>query len=430
MTDMISLCNNQYLYLCDYNQIINSAIKDLFLENSRDRKVTTTDVPISKEILINRIIKLPQIIFEVSANCNLRCKYCVYNNNYYNQRELSPILMNTETSKKALDYIYNFIKNRKDKTLSLSFYGGEPMMNMKTVKNIIEYGKKLFSQWELYFNMTTNLTLLNPDILKLLVENNIALMVSLDGGKENHDSKRVYTNNTGTFDTVIENLRKIHAYNSDYFRRKVSFSSVFSFDLSLIAQYNFFNTNPLIQKSRIRFSTVNTFDTTYYESYPYKKDEFDRDIKTIFSSIKTKIRNNEELTGYETYLFSDFKKIGEALKGRRHTTLGGSCLFDSRLFIDAEGRFHVCEKINQTFSFGDVEKGFDFDKMSAITHDFIQTQKEICGKCNLKYLCTVCFASFGGNEKFRINSEFCRTQRQVITANLENYIQCKEEKLI
>jgi len=430
MTNTLNLNNNDYIYLCDYNQLINSNIEELFIQHRGNANIITQEVPINEEILKNRIKKLPQLIFEVSANCNLRCKYCIYNNNYLNQRELTPLNMSFETAKKGMDYLYSIIKDRKDKSLSLSFYGGEPMLNFKLIQDIFEYGKILFVGWNLFYNMTSNLTLLNDSILEFIVKNNIAVMVSLDGDKENHNSKRVFINGNGTFDTVIKNLEKIKTYNEDYFKRKISFSTVFSFDLSLQKLSHFFNTYELIKSMRMRFSAVSTFDTTYYDVYPFKKDEFQMDFKEVFLQIKEKILKQEELSGFEASVFNSFKQIGDALNGRAYNTLGGSCLFDSRLYIDAEGRFHACEKINNKFPFGNVETGFDYDKMITIINDYIRTVKEVCSNCNLKFLCTKCFASFCGDGEFKINPDFCKSQRQMIVSNLESYIKCKEEKIV
>ena len=43
--------------------------------------------------------------------------------------------------------------------------------------------------------------------------------------------------------------------------------------------------------------------------------------------------------------------------------------FNSRTFIDTQGRLHACERINNTFSIGDIENGFDFPRMKKIVND-------------------------------------------------------------
>lgn len=67
---------------------------------------------------------LEQLILEVTGKCNLRCKYCIYNDTYVHNREFNKEDMTFETAKKAVDY---FFAHGKDK-ISITFYGGEPLI--------------------------------------------------------------------------------------------------------------------------------------------------------------------------------------------------------------------------------------------------------------------------------------------------------------
>ncbi|MCX6579133.1 MAG: radical SAM protein [Candidatus Aminicenantes bacterium] len=430
MTDYISLVNDEYLYMCDYNQVINACTKDMFLEHGDNRRLSIRDVKIDEEILRNRIKNLPQLTFEVTENCNLRCKYCVYNDNYINQRRLSSKQLAFETARKGIDYVYTFINGRKKKEFHLGFYGGEPLLNFNTVKEIVQYGKERFVDWKLNFNMTTNLTLLDESILDFLVENNFSLLVSLDGDRDNHDAKRVLPNGNGTHAGVMKRLEQIQKRHNDYFREKISFSAVYSFDLPLQNLHRFFSTHELVKNKPVRFSTVNIYNTTYYDRYPFNKDAYRRDVKEIFSQVLAKTREGKEPSGYERFLYRDFLSIGDKIKVRGYTTMGASCLFDGRLYIDANGCFHLCEKINNRFSFGDVDRGFDWPKMITLAREFQNMIKTHCSGCNIRFLCTQCFVTFAGDGEFKPDPEFCQRQKKAIVANLEKYIECKEERLI
>ncbi len=55
--------------------------------------------------------------------------------------------------------------------------------------------------------MTTNATLLTEEIARYIVENNLSLLISLDGPKEIHDrNRRFASNGEGTFDAVISKI--------------------------------------------------------------------------------------------------------------------------------------------------------------------------------------------------------------------------------
>lgn len=434
MNDMnqkiIGLAGDRYLYSSNHNQVINAGIKDLFLEHGSEREMFFQDVDVDEEVIKRKISHLHLLSLEVTENCNLRCKYCVYNGHYINERKFSPRKMDFATARKGLDYIFSFIKERKKKLFYIGFYGGEPLLNFETIKQVVTYGKNLFAGWDLRFNMTTNLTLLDETILDFLVENNFSLLVSLDGGKENHDAKRVFSDGRGTFDTVMKNLKKISRRYKDYFEDKVTFSTVYSRDLSLKNLYDFFTGNDLVKKKRVRFTHVKIFGTDYYEHYPYKRDRYSREQKEIFSRVLDKIRREEDLAGYEECLLTNFKSIGDSIETRVCTSLAGTCMFDSRMYLSAQGQFHICEKMNNTFPIGDVVKGFCFEKMVAMVRDFCALIKENCSNCNIRFLCNPCYVQFAGDGYFRQDPEYCTQKKESIINNLENYIRLKEEGLL
>ncbi len=419
---------NRYFYMSDYNQVINEGMRELFLKHGGNRKITIRDVAVDEKEIRKRVRNLPKMTFEITQNCNLRCKYCIFNGHYDNHRQLSPRNMDFETARKGLDYIFSLIKDRKKKEFTLSFYGGEPLLNIDTIKQVLAYGKRLFSGWDLRFSMTTNLTLLTEDILDFLVENDFILLVSLDGGKENHDAKRVYANGKGTFDTVYKNLGKMAARYKDYFE-KIGFSAVFSPDLSFKKLHEFFMGDKLVKDKRTRYGMVNQRDTTYYEEYPCNWEKYHREYNFALLSILDKVRRGETLTTYEGILFEDSKNTGAYLQNRSGTYLADTCVFDSRLYIDVSGRFHVCEKINNTFPFGDVERGCDFERMAAIANEYMDVIKTHCSDCDARFLCGRCFLQFAGNGRFELDPEFCSQQRESIFNGLARYIRYKEEGL-
>lgn len=66
-----------------------------------------------------------QLILQVTQNCNLRCKYCVYSGSYVN-RVHTKKRMSIETAKKAVDFYHKHNSNLENGLIS--FYGGEPLL--------------------------------------------------------------------------------------------------------------------------------------------------------------------------------------------------------------------------------------------------------------------------------------------------------------
>lgn len=74
--------------------------------------------------------------------------------------------MNFETAKQAVDFYYNHSKNID--IASISFYGGEPLLEFELIRNIVEYCEMKFSGKQLNLNMTTNATLLTNEMMDFL----------------------------------------------------------------------------------------------------------------------------------------------------------------------------------------------------------------------------------------------------------------------
>lgn len=196
---------------------IGEAQKDGMFSTDRARKMAY-GVEL-KEAL--RKDKFEQLILNLTENCNMRCSYCIYSGKYNQQRVHSKRYMSEETALKATDY---FLNNCADE-IYLGFYGGEPLLAFNLMKKVVEYSKNKTDS-SINFSLTTNATLLNEEIIHYFVSNKFSLTVSLDGPESVHDRYRKTIDGQGTFQRVMENLKKIKDYDPDYYRNKVLFSVV------------------------------------------------------------------------------------------------------------------------------------------------------------------------------------------------------------
>lgn len=99
--------------------------------------------------------------------CNLRCKYCGYGDFYNTHEKRENNFLNFSDAKALIDYLYNIWGHYSGTTfprkIMFGFYGGEPLLNMNLIKQIIEYIDSLPKIKNTYFiyNMTTNALLLD-----------------------------------------------------------------------------------------------------------------------------------------------------------------------------------------------------------------------------------------------------------------------------
>ena len=66
-----------------------------------------------------------QITLELTERCNLRCKYCIYNEGQGGYRNFGNRDMTYEIAKQGID---DLIENSGDDSIYVGFYGGEPLI--------------------------------------------------------------------------------------------------------------------------------------------------------------------------------------------------------------------------------------------------------------------------------------------------------------
>ena len=102
------------------------------------------------------------ITLELTERCNLRCKYCVYSETNNDYRTFGIKDMTFETAQKAIDFLMEH--SSEDKRVFIGLYGGEPLLRFPLVKQVIAYVQKRYSQRDVYYSMTSNMTLMTEEI--------------------------------------------------------------------------------------------------------------------------------------------------------------------------------------------------------------------------------------------------------------------------
>ena len=152
---------------------------------------------------------LPQLVFEVTDACNLKCKYCIYGDLYEDHDVRENSMLPIDKAIRLIDYLNQYWNSPRctssNTYMYISFYGGEALMNMEFVKAVVAYIEQLdCPRREFRFSMTTNAILLHRH-MDYLVEKKFNLLISLDGNEYNH-SYRVDHSGRNSFSRVIRNV--------------------------------------------------------------------------------------------------------------------------------------------------------------------------------------------------------------------------------
>lgn len=350
--------------------------------------------------------KLGQITFEVTQKCNLRCDYCIYQEENPKFRDFSQHGdMSFEIAKKVIDYSLDKMKDE----FYITFYGGEPLLNFKLIKQCIEYVKSLNLSNTIMYSMTTNLTLMTKEIADYLAGvPNFTVVCSIDGNKELHDEHRKGSDGSGSFERAMEGLKNLRNAYGDR-------------DENIIV--NMVITPPY---TRERFDKIQGFieecpyineRNTIMFSYADNGKRHDIDELRRREKIENNIQFMERYNPIQCWSIEQFQDIeepnriftwGSMLKGllkihkrglsdtpMKKYYFNGCCIPGGRrLYITIDGEYHICERIGEAPNIGNVMDGINIPRIQEkYIDEYIEQSRKYCQNCWAAHLCGICYAS-------------------------------------
>lgn len=166
-------------------QVVAEAIQEV--EELKAQGLLFAPAPTWEPVMPTPGDPLRAICLNVAHACNLRCTYCFAEDGSYGGHVA---LMPAEVARQAVDLLISLSGGRP--VCEVDFFGGEPLMNWGVVKETIAYAREAGQRVgkRFTFTLTTNATLLTPEILDELDREGVSLILSLDGRPEVHDANR------------------------------------------------------------------------------------------------------------------------------------------------------------------------------------------------------------------------------------------------
>ena len=140
----------------------------------------------------------------MTMDCNLKCTYCYENHKKENMKQ-------QVFNYNIVDLHQLIIKRLKmlnDNVVSIEFYGGEPLLEFEKIQYIIEYFNSHNKNIKIKYALTTNGTLVTPQIARFLKANSVAIFLSLDGD-EKSTSDRIYKSGKTAFPDALRGLERL-----------------------------------------------------------------------------------------------------------------------------------------------------------------------------------------------------------------------------
>ncbi|KNZ43587.1 thioether cross-link-forming SCIFF peptide maturase [Acetobacterium bakii] len=337
------------------------------------RGLLFTEVKYVRENYANEDL-IKAICLHVAHDCNLKCEYCFAAQGDFDGEKL---LMPLEIGKKAIDFIIEQSKNRKN--LELDFFGGEPLMNLDVVKALVTYGNEAAAKNNkiFKFTMTTNGVLLNPETMEYLNETMDNIVLSLDGRKEVNDKMRKTVNDKGSYDVIIDNIKKMATMRGDkdhYIRGTYTSNNLdFAKDVQFLAEEGFksISVEPVVADASMDYALTEA-------DLPIILKEYD-DLALTY------LKRHEEGLDYNFFHFNVDLDHGPCVYKR----LSGCGAGKDYVAVTPEGDIYPCHQFvgKEEFKMGDVFHGITNGNIKKIFDAGNLLEKEKCQECWAKYFC-------------------------------------------
>lgn len=142
------------------------------------------------------------LVIAPTLNCNFDCPYCFESNKTFKY-------INDAT----IDNIIDFIKKHSSaELLKLTWYGGEPLLALNKIENILENITEKIGIEINDHTLITNGYLFDENAVRLFKKYPLkSIQITLDGVKCRHDELRALKNSQskGTYDKILKNIKLI-----------------------------------------------------------------------------------------------------------------------------------------------------------------------------------------------------------------------------
>lgn len=326
---------------------------------------------------------IKNIIFIVTKDCQLACKYCYLVGKNSNEK------MTWEIGKQTIDYILNEFSQSKG--IILDFIGGEPFLEIELIDRICDYFKVEAYKKELVcfnnyrFNVSTNgINYNSPKVQEFICKNkkHVSIAITIDGTKRKHDLNRIWkgTNKErGSYDDVVKNI-PLWLEQIPNAETKVTISSA---DI------------PYIKESVLHLYSLGIHEVNIncvFEDVWKEGDDrlFEEQLMELADAI---------IDGgyYNDYVCSFFTEhIGKPMDCQMDNQ--NWCGAGKMLAVDAEGNFYPCMRFakyslrsKDALIIGNVRDGIDKNKLRPfLTLDRCTQSTQECIDCEVASGCAWC----------------------------------------
>ena len=136
--------------------------------------------------------------------CNFSCTYCIETG------QLRKGEMSSKVQDGVIRFVEKLIGESGAETMSVIWYGGEPMLKMEIIRSLSTQLIRLCDAHHIAYHATiyTNGYFLTEENIRILEAARVGTVrISVDGSRKSHDKMRHLAGGEGTYDTILDHLR-------------------------------------------------------------------------------------------------------------------------------------------------------------------------------------------------------------------------------
>ena len=319
-------------------------------------------------------IPMRTLVLHLTDACNLDCAYCYHED--AGSEDTSVSSMSQEVAMRATDLLVENSGNAKE--IVLVFFGGEPLLRFPLIRETTAYARKRAADADkkVKLAITTNATLLTPEIIGFLHGNEIGVTVSMDGVGELHDRHRRFRDGSKTYKTVERNvLALLNARGSRPVVARVTVADSAEHVPETLDQLL------ALGFSEAGFAPVTTADPRFQ----LDKDGMDLLLEKfrLLSERFLETAMAGDLLGF-TNLIDLLTTLHEG-EVKSHPCGAGLGLFS----VDPKGRLYPCQRFTgrKRWRMGDVASGPDYEKVAPFRKASALNAKTPCKSCRARAIC-------------------------------------------
>jgi len=357
---------------------------------------------------------MSSLVLHVAHDCNLRCGYCYADFGRYGD---SFGMMDEAMAIAHIDKFFDQLGDRK--TVSVTFFGGEPLMNMPVVYAGHAHAKARAEREgrKVGFSLTTNGTLLTQEAVDFFIREKFVITVSIDGPPDINDKIRPIERGSGSYEKIMERVRTtgLHPIARVTLTKK-------STDVARIVRH-------LVDAG---FKDVGVSPVASGS----KKFDFEKeDLAQVMIGMRALA---DDFVAYakqgKVFPFSNMRGILEQIGAGEPRPL--PCGAATNLAAaDNKGDVYACHRLvgNEQFKIGTVKEGIDRDRRFNLIGGMHPRTRAPCQSCWARYLCgggchhIAWLHSGKGEAPWTIADDFCDFLRDMYRLGLYTYARVADE---